>query len=355
MRALATSARSCNPEGTMTPAIFGLSGLVLTADERAFFREADPAGYIIFGRNVESRAQLRALTDSLREIHGREKLLITIDQEGGRVQRMKPPVWPAYPAGAAFDRLYDQAPASAIEAARANAEALGIDLAEAGITCTHAPVLDVRQEGAHDVIGDRAMGHEPLRVAALGRAVLDGLARAGVAGTIKHMPGHGRTHCDTHKAMPTVTECEADLEADIAPFRALNDAPSGMTGHLKFTAWDKENPATQSPFIIKEIIRGRIGFDGLLFTDDLDMEALSGTVPERAEKSVAAGCDLALNCWGRMDDMTGICEKLPGMSAKTAERLARMLSFTRLDTAGGDQAALLAKRDALLALSGAAA
>ncbi len=334
----------------MTPAIFGLSGLALSADERAFFREADPAGYIIFGRNVESRAQLRALTDQLREIHGRDRLLITIDQEGGRVQRMKPPVWPAYPAGAAFDRLYDLAPASAIEAARANAEALGMDLAEAGITCTHAPVLDVRQHGAHDVIGDRAYGYEPLRVAAIGRAVLDGLSRAGVAGTIKHLPGHGRTHCDTHKAMPTVTECEADLEADLAPFRALNDAPTGMTGHLKFTAWDSENPATQSPFIIQEIIRGKIGFDGLLMTDDLDMEALSGTVPDRAAKSVAAGCDIALNCWAKPDDMIGICKALPALSAKGAERLERALTATRLDGADGDHGALIAKRDALLAL-----
>ncbi len=336
----------------MTPAIFGLSGLVLSADERAFFREADPAGYIIFGRNVESREQLRALTDQLRAIHGREKLLITIDQEGGRVQRMKPPVWSAYPAGAAFDRLYDLAPASAIEAARANAEALGMDLAEVGITCTHAPVLDVRQHGAHDVIGDRAYGYEPLRVAAIGRAVLDGLARAGVAGTIKHMPGHGRTHCDTHKAMPTVTECEADLESDLAPFRTLNDAPSGMTGHLKFTAWDAENPATQSPYIIQEIIRGKIGFDGLLMTDDLDMEALSGTIPERAAKSVAAGCDIALNCWAKPDDMTGICNVLPALSAKGAERLDRALAVTRLDGASGDHAELIAKRDALLALVG---
>lgn len=336
----------------MTPAIFGLSGLVLSADERAFFREADPAGYIIFGRNVENRAQLRALTDQLRAIHGREKLLITIDQEGGRVQRMKPPVWPAYPAGAAFDRLYDLAPASAIEAARANAEALGMDLAEVGITCTHAPVLDVRQHGAHDVIGDRAYGYEPLRVAAIGRAVLDGLARAGVAGTIKHMPGHGRTHCDTHKAMPTVTECEADLEADLAPFRTLNDAPTGMTGHLKFTAWDADNPATQSPTIIQEIIRGKIGFDGLLMTDDLDMEALTGTIPERAAKSVAAGCDLALNCWAKPEDMTGICEMLPALSAKGAERLERALVVTRLDGASGDHAELIAKRDALLALVG---
>jgi beta-N-acetylhexosaminidase len=334
----------------MTPAIFGLSGLTLTADERAFFRDADPAGYIVFGRNVESRVQLRALTDDLRAIHGREKLLITIDQEGGRVARMKPPEWTRFPAGGTFDQLYDIAPASAIEAARANAEALGADLAEVGITCTHAPVLDVRQAGAHDVIGDRALGHEPLRVAALGRAVLDGLARAGIAGTVKHMPGHGRTTTDTHLEMPTVTASAEELEIDLAPFKALNTTPIGMTGHLLFTAWDSENPATQSPFVIEKIIRGKIGFDGLLLTDDLDMEALCGSVPERAERSVAAGCDIALNCWAKMDDMIGIAERLPTMSARTADRLESALAGTRLDGASGDQAALFAKRDALLAL-----
>jgi len=335
----------------MTPAIFGLSGLTLSAEERAFFRDADPAGYILFGRNIESRDQLRALTDSLRAIHGRERLLVTIDQEGGRVQRMKPPVWPAYPAGAAFEALYDVAPASAIEAARVNAQALALDLVEAGISCTHAPVLDVRQEGAHDVIGDRAYGHEPLRVAALGRAVLDGLARAGVVGTIKHMPGHGRTHCDTHKAMPTVDASDAELEWDIAPFRALaGQALTGMTGHLLFTAWDKENPATQSPYVIKEIIRGRIGFDGLLITDDLDMEALSGTVPERAERSLAAGCDIALNCWAKIDDMTGICERLPAMSDASGVRLDRALAGMGMGGDVAEQATLIAKRDQLLGL-----
>ncbi len=337
----------------MTPAIFGLSGPVLTDDELAFFRQADPAGYILFGRNVESREQLRALTESLRAIHGRDKLLISIDQEGGRVARMKPPVWLAYPTGEAFDRLYDIAPASAIEAARANAEALGQDLADVGITCTHAPVLDVRQPGAHDVIGDRAFGSEPLRVAALGRAVLEGLGRAGVLGTIKHMPGHGRSTCDSHKELPTVTASEEELETDLAPFRTLNNAPIGMTGHLLFTAWDKERPATQSPFIVSEIIRKRIGFDGLLLTDDLDMEALSGTVPERAEVAIAAGCDIALNCWAKMDDMQGIAERLPAMRPETAERLARALD--RLGPARhAPQAELLAKRDSLLALAEAA-
>jgi beta-N-acetylhexosaminidase len=334
----------------MTPAIFGLSGLTLSAEERAFFREADPAGYIVFGRNVESREQLRALTDSLREIHGRSKLLITIDQEGGRVTRMKPPVWPSYPSGEAFARLYDLAPASAIEAARANAEALGHDLAEAGITCTHAPVLDVRQPGAHDVIGDRALGEAPLCVAALGRAVLDGLAVAGIVGTIKHMPGHGRTMCDTHKALPTVTASEDELTVDLAPFIALREAPIGMTGHLVFTAWDANNPATQSPFVIEQIIRQRIGFDGLLLTDDLDMEALSGSVPERAERSLKAGCDIALNCWAKLDDMAGIVQRCDAMSEATTARLDRALAATRLDGQRGAQPELLAKRDELLGL-----
>lgn len=332
----------------MTPAIFGLSGPVLTADERAFFRASDPAGYILFARNIESREQLRALTDSLRALHGRERLLITIDQEGGRVARMRPPHWQAYPAAEMFDRLYDLAPASAIEAARANAEALGLDLAEVGITMTHAPVLDVRQPDAHDVIGDRAYGSEPLRVAALGRAVLDGLARAGVAGTIKHMPGHGRTSVDTHKALPTVTASEAELESDLAPFRKLADAPAGMTGHLVFTAWDPDNPATLSPYVIENIIRQRIGFAGLLFTDDLDMEALTGSVPERAQRAIAAGCDLALNCWAKMDDMTAIAERLPAMGPATSARLERALALTHANGEMAAQRELLAKRDRLL-------
>jgi len=332
----------------MVPAIFGLSGPVLTADERAFFRDADPAGYILFGRNIESRDQLRALTDDLRVLHGRDRLLITIDQEGGRVARMKPPHWLAFPCGEVFDRLYDIAPASAIEAARANAEALGIDLAEAGITCTHAPVLDVRQHGAHDVIGDRAYGFEPLRVAAIGRAVLDGLARAGVVGTIKHIPGHGRAMADSHKELPTVEASEDELAADLAPFRALADAPVGMTAHVRYTAWDAANPGTLSPFVIGEVIRGRIGFSGLLLTDDLDMEALSGSVPERAERALAAGCDVALNCWARMDDMAGIAQRLPAMRADTARRLERALAGMGETRPSGDQRDLLARRDALL-------
>jgi len=336
----------------MLPAIFGLSGPVLTAEERAFFRDADPAGYILFGRNVVDRAQLRALTDDLRALHGRAHTFICIDQEGGRVARMKPPQWGPYPPQGMFARLYDLAPASAIEAARANAEALGLDLAEAGITVDCLPLLDVRQPGADDVIGDRALGAEPLRVAALGRAVLDGLARAGVTGVIKHIPGHGRATADSHKALPTVTADAAALETDLAPFRTLADAKVAMTAHVRFTAWDDSAPATLSARVIGDIVRKGIGFSGLLLSDDLDMEALTGTIPQRAARAQAAGCDLALNCWARMYDMVGIAAALAPMGDASAARLARALEAT--DIAPVDlaerQAVLVAKRDALLAL-----
>lgn len=340
----------------MTPAIFGLAGPALNAEELAFFRDADPAGYILFGRNIDNRAQLRALTDSLRAIHGRDRTFICIDQEGGRVARMKAPEWQSYPPGEAFDRLYDLAPASAIEAARANAEALGLDLAEAGISVDCLPLLDVRQLGAHDVIGDRALGSEPLRVAALGKATLQGLAAAGVAGVIKHIPGHGRAGADSHKELPTVTAAEAELDIDLAPFRALADAPIGMTGHIRFTAWDAEAPATQSPFVVREIIRKRIGFDGLLLTDDIDMEALSGSIPERAERSIAAGCDIVLNCWAKMSDMVGIADRLPSISEAAAARLDRALAATDPGCGAVErQGELLARRDALLGLAEARA
>ncbi|QFT77029.1 beta-N-acetylhexosaminidase [Erythrobacter sp. THAF29] len=339
----------------MIPAIFGCSGPKLTADERAFFREADPAGYILFGRNCENPEQLRALTDDLRSIHGRDRLLVSIDQEGGRVARLRPPHWSPYPAGEAFDLLYRVAPASAIEAARANAHAMALELSAMGITVDYHPPLDVRQEGAHDVIGDRSLGSDPMQVAAIGRAIIEGLASGGVAGCIKHMPGHGRTTTDTHKEMPTVQASAEELESDLAPFRALNNAPIGMTGHLLFPVWDADNPATLSETIIGDVIRGEIGFDGLLLTDDIDMEALEGTIPERSVRAHEAGCDIILNCWAKMDDMQGICEVLPSMSGETGERLDRALSDTRVAPAmAEEQAELLAKRDALLAIAGEA-
>ncbi len=335
----------------MTPAIFGLSGAQLTADERAFFAEADPVGYILFGRNCESREQLRALTDDLRTIHGRDRLIVSIDQEGGRVRRMKPPVWLDHPPAGAYAALYDIAPISAIEAARVGAELMGRELAEAGITVDYHPPLDLPQPGAHDVIGDRALGTDSMQVAALGRAILEGLGNAGVVGCIKHMPGHGRSTTDTHKEMPTVTASDAELEADLAPFRALRQAPLGMTGHLLFNAWDAENPATLSRTVIGDIIRGRIGFDGLLLTDDIDMEALSGTVPDRAERAISAGCDVVLNCWAKMDDMIGIAERSGTLGAEGQGRLARVHAAMGVPTDGPAPEELLAKREALLTIA----
>src|SRR6476469_7905310 len=206
----------------MQAAIYGLSGLTLTDDETAFFREVDPAGYILFARNC---GDPEALTASLRDLHGRADLPILIDQEGGRVMRMKPPVWPALPAGGAFDRLYRTAPSSAIEAARLNARAIGLLLAAHGINVNCAPMLDVRQPDADQIVGDRAYGTEPMQVAAIGRAVLDGLATAGVVGVVKHMPGHGRATVDSHKELPRVDASADALEVDLEPFEALREAP----------------------------------------------------------------------------------------------------------------------------------
>ena len=334
----------------MKPVIFGLSGETLTADERAFFADAQPAGYILFRRNIADRVQLRALTDDLRALHGRDDLLIMIDQEGGRVARMQAPVWPNFPPGAVFDRLYDIAPSSAIAAARANAHAIALTLAEGGITVDALPLLDVRQDGASDIMGDRTLGAEPMRVAALGRAVIEGLARGGVAGIIKHRPGHGRAMVDSHHELPIVTASEEELATDLAPFQTLKDTPIGMTAHVVYTAWDPDLPASLSASIIDTIIRQRIGFDGLLMSDDLDMKALNGSIPELAAGVVAAGCDLALNCWGRMDDMVGIADLLPDISDRSRARLDRAMASTSLTAESPPLEQLLATRDSLLSV-----
>ena len=335
----------------MIPAIFGLSGPVLTDDERAFFRDSAPAGYILFGRNIANREQLRRLTDDLRALDGRDNLPILIDQEGGRVARMKAPEWPDFPSGAAFDALYERAPASAIEAARLNAMALASMLSEVGITVDCLPLLDVRQPGASDVIGDRALGSEPMRVAALGRAILGGLQDGGVIGIVKHIPGHGRALLDSHEELPVVTASDHDLQSDLAPFAALRDAAMAMTCHVVFTAWDAERPATLSPFVIDDVIRQRIGFHGLLMSDDLDMKALTGDVPSRAARAVAAGCDIALNCWAKMDDMIGIANALDPISTISLARLEGAMS--RVAGVHDDRqfAMLVDQRDALLAMA----
>lgn len=333
----------------MKPVIFGLSGAELTADERAFFRDADPLGYILFKRNCVDRAQMLALTDSLRELSGRSDVPILIDQEGGRVARMQPPEWPAFPAGPAFDKLYDLAPSSAIEAARANGHALALMLAEVGVNVNCAPLLDVRQPETTPAVGERTFGSDPMRVAALGRAMLDGMAKGGVVGVVKHMPGHGRGVVDSHYELPVVKASDAELERDIEPFRTLASAPMGMTCHVVFEAWDADRPATLSPTVIADVIRGRIGFDGLLMTDDIDMKALSGTAGEKAVAAIAAGCDVALDCWARMDEMVEIAGRLGDASAATLARLERAMASIRPEEAPMD--ALIAKRDELLALA----
>ena len=331
----------------MKPVIFGLSGPVLTPDERAFFARCEPAGYILFKRNIVDRAQVRALTDSLRTLAGRDDLAILIDQEGGKVARMGPPGWPAFPAGPVFDAAYGAAPMTAIQAARANAQALGVMLREVGITVDCLPLLDVAQPDTTEAVASRAFGSDPMRVAALGRATLEGLAEGGVVGVVKHMPGHGRARVDTHHHLPTVTASEAELEIDIAPFRTLNRAPMGMTSHIVFEAWDPDRPATLSPTVIERIIRERIGFDGLLMTDDIDMKALSGSAGDKAAGAIAAGCDLVLDCWARMDEMVEIAGCLGEISVASRARLDRAMAS--VGPGQGDFAELIATRDALLA------
>jgi beta-N-acetylhexosaminidase len=296
----------------MIPAFLGLSGPILTDAERGLIRDADPAGFCLFARNIEDRAQLRALTDSLRDLSGRADLPILVDQEGGRVARLRPPAWPEFPAAARFAALYEKAPISAIEAARVNAMALGLTLADAGINVDAAPVLDLLHPGADAIVGDRSFGAEPMQVAALGGAMLDGLAAAGVGGVLKHMPGHGRATADSHHALPEVDASAEDLAADIAPFRALaKRAPMAMTAHILFKSWDEQHPATLSPTIINNIIRGEIGFEGLLMSDDIAMEALSGPLAARARAALAAGCDVVLHCSGDAADNEALATMLP--------------------------------------------
>lgn len=333
----------------MQAAIYSTAGPKLTPDERALFRDADPAGYILFARNCVDQQQLLRLTDELRSIAGRDDVPIMMDQEGGRVARMKPPAWPAFPPGYAFSRLYQAAPSSAIEATRANARALALTMRASGINVNCLPVLDVRQEGASEIIGDRALGDDPMQVAALGRAVLDGMASAGVVGVVKHMPGHGRALVDSHKERPVIHASGEELEVDLEPFRTLRHAPMGMIAHLVYTAWDPDQPASLSPTVINDIIRSRIGFDGWLISDDIGMDALRGGSGARAAGVVAAGCDVALHCTGIMEEMIAVANSVPAMSSEGEARLDRAMAMAREED-GLSFAEAVDKRDALLAL-----
>lgn len=304
--------------------ILGCGGLALSAEERRFFAEADPFGFILFKRNCDNPAQVKALVGDLRQSVGRADAPVLIDQEGGRVARLGPPHWRKPPAAAEFVKLTDRDLALGGEAARLNARLMAAELAELGIDVDCAPVLDLPVEGAHDVIGDRAHGRTPDLAASLGRAVCEGLLEGGVLPIVKHIPGHGRATVDTHLALPVVATAEAELRrTDFAPFQMLNDMPWAMTAHVVYSAIDAAQPATTSRTVIERVIRGFIGFDGLLLSDDLSMQALSGTVGERATASFAAGCDVALHCNGKMDEMQPIVAATPRLSEKAQDRIER--------------------------------
>jgi beta-N-acetylhexosaminidase len=300
---------------TAKAAIIGLSGPVLTAEEAALLRAARPLGAILFARNVVSPAQLAALTAQLREELG-EAAPILVDQEGGRVARLRPPHWPAHPPAAVLE-------GRDAEATEANAALMGMACAGLGMDVVCAPVLDLRLPGQHQVIGDRALSADPAEVARLGAAWVRGLQQGGAIPVIKHIPGHGRALVDSHESLPRVEAGVADLAADIAPFRAL--AGSGawaMTAHILYAAWDAQRPATLSPRIIQEVIRGEIGFDGVLISDDLSMGAMRGCSDRLAAEAIEAGCDLALHCTGVLAESAALLADCPPLSDRAAERLA---------------------------------
>jgi beta-N-acetylhexosaminidase len=303
--------------------IFGCSGPVLAAAERDFFREVQPWGFILFGRNVKNREQVRALTDSFRETVGDARAPVLIDQEGGRVARLKPPEWHTRPPQAVFGTLHGEHPEIACEAAYLNARLIAADLAEIGINVDCLPVLDVPVPGAHDVIGDRAFSTDPAVVIDLGRAVIDGLLEGGVLPVMKHVPGHGRAECDTHLGLPHVTVPVEQLSAaDFVTFRSLAHCPMAMTAHVVYDAIDPKRPATLSPRVVLDVIRGEIGYQGLLMTDDLSMSALSGPLSGRAKAALFAGCDVVLHCNGAMDEMRDVAleaRPLEGAWLKRAE------------------------------------
>lgn len=308
-------------------AIFGCEGQELTADERAFFRDANPWGFILFQRNCGSPEQLRKLTSSLREAVGRSKAPILIDQEGGRVQRLRGEHWKKRPAAASFGTISRQNPEAARDLAYDNARVMAEELRDLGINVDCVPCIDVPTEGSHDIIGDRAFARDPWVVAALGQAVIDGMLDGGVLPVIKHMPGHGRARADSHLELPVVDTPRTELErSDFAPFRALAHAPLAMSAHVVYTDIDATAPATASKRVIDEIIRGFIGFDGALMTDDLTMRALKGSLADRTRAAVAAGCDLILHCKGGIDDMREVATATPILTGKALERTDRALA-----------------------------
>jgi beta-N-acetylhexosaminidase len=330
--------------------IAGCSGTTLTPDEVAFFRDAAPWGFILFKRNIDHPEQVRALCDALRETVGRSDAPILIDQEGGRVQRMGPPHWPKYPAGSAYGRVHANDPLVRREIARLGARLMAHDLLGVGINVDCVPVLDVPVPGSHEIIGDRAYGRDPQTVAVLGRAAAEGLMAGGVLPVIKHVPGHGRAFADSHLALPVVETPREELEAhDFPPFRILADMPLAMSAHVVYTALDPERPATLSPVVIGDVIRGHMGYDGLLMTDDLSMHALSGSFTGRAEAAIAAGCDMLLHCDGVMEEMTRVAEGAPELAGDALRRAEAAMIRIRHEPEPFDPVDARARLDAALA------
>ena len=334
--------------GMRTRAIYGCAGTTLGEDERAFFRDAKPWGFIVFGRNVADPDQLRALVSEMRAAVGDESAPVLIDQEGGRVARLKPPHWRARPAAARFGALHDASAESGREAVYLNARLIAHDLCELGINVDCLPVLDVPVEGADTVIGDRAFARDPSTIIDLGRAAIEGLIEGGVLPVMKHIPGHGRATADSHLALPRVaTEAEELSATDFVTFRSLNHCPMAMTAHVIYEALDPQRPATTSPKLIRDVIRGEIGFEGLLMSDDVSMNALSGPISVRAKAALFAGCDVVLHCNGKMEEMREVAEEakpLEGLSLKRAQAALAHLA----KPAGFDPAAAEARLAELL-------
>ncbi|MQT14445.1 beta-N-acetylhexosaminidase [Segnochrobactrum spirostomi] len=310
--------------------ITGFAGTALTADERAFLRDEQPWGAILFLRNCRDPGEIRDLVAAFRECLGRPDAPVLIDQEGGRVQRLKPPLWRRYPAGRTYGALHARDPEAGRLAARLVARLMADDLHALGINVDCLPVLDVPVPGVHDVIGDRAYAEDPETVIALGRAAAEGLLDGGVLPVMKHIPGHGRTEVDSHLALPVVRASRAELEAvDFRPFAALADLPVAMTAHMVFEAIDPTAPATCSAMMIGDIVRGAIGFQGLLLSDDLSMQALEGSLGHRAARALAAGCDIALHCNGKIDEMREVAAASPPLEGEAARRAAAALGHLR--------------------------
>jgi beta-N-acetylhexosaminidase len=332
--------------------ITGVSGPELTAAEREFIAAERPWGFILFKRNIETPAQVILLVRELRAAIGNPDAPVLIDQEGGRVQRLGPPHWPVYPPGAAFGVLYDIDRAAGLTAARLSARLMAADLVDLGVTVDCLPLADVPVAGADAVIGNRAYGTEPEKVAAIARAVTEGLEQGGILPVLKHIPGHGRATADTHFRLPEVDTSKAELErTDFAAFQPLADLPMAMTAHVVFSALDPAQPATTSATIIQQVIRGVIGFQGLLMSDDVSMNALAGSIAERTRAIIAAGCDMVLHCNGKLDEMREVARETPELSGKALERAGQALASRRAPQAL-DRLAARAELDALIDRAG---